>query len=284
MRKLPVAAQEGRRRQVIGLREGCLTHKAIAAQTGLTANGVSAIRRHCAERSLAGRASGPRGPNFGTERFLLAQQEVAVQEAIRRHLPDALGLPLLCGAVRRCGRWGAALRCALAGVQHGHIPGAMGLHHPEAAAACLRAVGRGRAVPASTGLPGHRNAARREKTRPSGATGLACALMTVQPQLCAWPHPSDGLPPGKQGETLAIFARGAPLAQAGQTGPDLGTDQQGRTVTRFMRRLIRDAGRKVFLVLDNLLVHRTRMVQVPMTAGLADRALGGDRGVPAARL
>jgi len=40
MRKLPAAAQEKRRRQVIGLRERGLTYAAIAAQVGLSRTGV----------------------------------------------------------------------------------------------------------------------------------------------------------------------------------------------------------------------------------------------------
>ena len=93
MRKLPAAAQEERRRQVVGLRESGLTFAAIAAQTGLTENGVSGICRRYAERGMAGLVSGPRGPAVGTGRFLSARQEVEVQEVICRHLPDALDLP-----------------------------------------------------------------------------------------------------------------------------------------------------------------------------------------------
>jgi hypothetical protein len=40
MRKLPAAAQEERRRQVIGLRRAGLTYRAIAAQVGLSRTGV----------------------------------------------------------------------------------------------------------------------------------------------------------------------------------------------------------------------------------------------------
>jgi transposase len=40
MRKLPAAAQEERRRQVVGLRQHGLTYKAIAAQVGLSRTGV----------------------------------------------------------------------------------------------------------------------------------------------------------------------------------------------------------------------------------------------------
>jgi transposase len=50
MRKLPAAAQEERRRQVIGLRERGLTYRAIAAQVGLSPTGVFDIcRRFAAE-------------------------------------------------------------------------------------------------------------------------------------------------------------------------------------------------------------------------------------------
>ena len=56
MRKLPAAAQEERRRQVIGLRESGLSYDAIAAQVGLTRTGVFDICRRFAEQGLAGLA------------------------------------------------------------------------------------------------------------------------------------------------------------------------------------------------------------------------------------
>jgi transposase len=59
-RKLPAAAQEERRRQVIGLRESGLTYKAIAALTGLSQTGVFDICRRFAEHGLVGLQSGPR--------------------------------------------------------------------------------------------------------------------------------------------------------------------------------------------------------------------------------
>ena len=48
MRKLPAAAQEERRRQVVGLRRRGLTFRAIAEQVGLSRTGVidiSDVRR-----------------------------------------------------------------------------------------------------------------------------------------------------------------------------------------------------------------------------------------------
>ncbi len=58
MRKLPAAAQEERRRQVIGLREAGLTYDTIAAQVGLTRTGVFNICQRFAERGAAGLSSG----------------------------------------------------------------------------------------------------------------------------------------------------------------------------------------------------------------------------------
>jgi transposase len=93
MRSLTPAAQEERRRQVIGLRESGLTYEAIARQVGLSANGVMDICKRYAAKGLAGLQSGPRGPAPGTGRFLTAAQEAEVRRLIRRHTPDELGLP-----------------------------------------------------------------------------------------------------------------------------------------------------------------------------------------------
>ena len=69
MRKLPAAAQEERRRQVVGLRDSGLTYEAIAAQVGLTRTGVFNICRRFAEQGLAGLASRPRGPTPAQDGF-----------------------------------------------------------------------------------------------------------------------------------------------------------------------------------------------------------------------
>ena len=93
MRKLPAAAQEERRRQVIGLRESGLSYEAIAAQTGLSRTGVFDICRRYAEHGLAGLQSGPRGPASGSGRFLNAAQEAEIRAVICRQMPDEVGLP-----------------------------------------------------------------------------------------------------------------------------------------------------------------------------------------------
>jgi transposase len=93
MRKLPAAAQEEHRRQVIGLRASGLTYAAIAAQTGLTQTGVFNICERFAEHGLAGLQTGPRGPAPGTTRLLDAAQEAEIRALICRQMPDELGLP-----------------------------------------------------------------------------------------------------------------------------------------------------------------------------------------------
>ena len=93
MRKLSAAAQEERRRQVVGLRESGLTYEAIAAQVGLTRTGVFNICRRFAEQGRAGLASRPRGSAPGTGRFLAPEQEAQVRAEISQHTPDELGLP-----------------------------------------------------------------------------------------------------------------------------------------------------------------------------------------------
>src|SRR5215211_566691 len=92
-RKLPAAAQEERRRQVIGLRQAGQTYDAIAAQVGLSPTGVFGICKRFAERGAAGLKTGPRGPGPGHGRFLDADQEAEACDLIRRHTPDELGLP-----------------------------------------------------------------------------------------------------------------------------------------------------------------------------------------------
>jgi transposase len=93
MRSLPAAAQEERRRQVIGLREGGLTYAEIGAQVGLTKNGAFDICKRVRQRGVAGLQTGPRGPAPGTGRFLTAAQETEIRGLICGGTPDEYGLP-----------------------------------------------------------------------------------------------------------------------------------------------------------------------------------------------
>jgi transposase len=111
MRKLPAAAQEERRRQVIGLRQRGLAYRAIAEQAGLSRTGVIDICQRFAAEGAKGLVSKPRGRKPDEQRLLDAAQEAAVQGLIRRHTPDELGLPFALWSrvavglliTRRCG-------------------------------------------------------------------------------------------------------------------------------------------------------------------------------------
>jgi transposase len=92
MRSLPAAAQEERRRQVIGLGESGLTHEAIARQLGLSRDGVSDICQRFRTKGKARLRTGARGPAAGTGRLLTAAQEKAIRQLIRRGTPDKYGL------------------------------------------------------------------------------------------------------------------------------------------------------------------------------------------------
>jgi transposase len=93
MRKLPAAAQEERRRQVIGLRQAGMTYGAIAEQVGLSRTGVFNICQRFAAEGAKGLVSKPRGRKPDEQRLLDAAQEAEVQALICRHTPDELGLP-----------------------------------------------------------------------------------------------------------------------------------------------------------------------------------------------
>src|SRR5215217_6900457 len=111
MRKLPAAAQEERRRQVIGLRQAGMTYAAIAAQVGLSRTGVFDICHRFAAEGAKGLVGKPRGRKPDEQRLLDATQEAEIQELICRHTPDELDLPFALwsraavGALiaRRCG-------------------------------------------------------------------------------------------------------------------------------------------------------------------------------------
>src|SRR3954453_5062285 len=98
MRKLPAAAQEERRRQVIGLRQRGMTYQEIADLVGLSRTGEFNIcQRFEAEgaKGLIKKRPGrkPGGSEHPPNRLLTPAQEAAVQPLIRRHTPDELGLP-----------------------------------------------------------------------------------------------------------------------------------------------------------------------------------------------
>src|SRR6478735_8195832 len=126
MRKLAPAAQEERRRQVIGLRQNGVSYAAIAAQVGLSQTGVFDICKRFADKGKKGLVSGKRGRKPDEQKLLDATQEAAIKRLICRHMPDDLGLDFALwsrDAVRALIRrqYGAP-----GGAHHRQVPGTLG--------------------------------------------------------------------------------------------------------------------------------------------------------------
>ena len=277
MRKLPAAAQEERWRQVVGLRENGLTFAAIAAQTGLTENGVSGICRRHAEQGLAGLASGPRGPAPGTGRFLSARQETEVCDLIRQHLPDALGLP--------CALWSRAEVRALVEQRCG-VRLAV-----RSTGTCLARWGFTAQKPLRRAYEQSAEAVQRWLRHDYSAIAVQAkrekgAIFSEETELRSWGDETGLRYDDVCGRSFAPRGH-TPVVRLSQRRARLGlisalTNKgemrwmlldgavKAPVLIRFMQRLVQEAGRKVFLVLDprkslrdfaNLPVHRACAVQ-----------------------
>src|SRR4051812_29933105 len=93
MRKLSAAAQEERRRQVIGLRQRGMTYQEIADLVGLSRTGVFNIcQRFEAEgaKGLINKRPGrkPGGSEHAPNRLLTPAQEAAVRRWLRQDYPE----------------------------------------------------------------------------------------------------------------------------------------------------------------------------------------------------
>jgi transposase len=260
MRKLPAAAQEERRRQVIGLRRAGQTCAAIAAQVGLSRTGVFDICRRFAAEGAKGLVSKPRGRKPDEQRLLDAAQEAGVQEPICRRTPDELGLPFALWSraavgmliARRCGvelavrtvgkylaRWGFTAQKPIRRA-YGQDPAAvrrwLRRDHPEVVARAKRV--RGIVVWGDeTGL--RSDDGRGRSYAPRGRTPVVrvCHRRAGSSLISAVTN---------RGELRWMIVDGAVNAP---------------TFIRFPERLIREARCKAFLILDRLKVHRARLTR-----------------------
>jgi transposase len=260
MRKLPAAAQEERRRQLIGLRQAGQTYDAIAAQVGLTRTGVFNICKRFAERGAAGLTSGPRGPAPGSGRLLEAAQEAEARALICRHTPDELGLPFALWsraamselvwrrfgvrlAVRTAGkylaRWGFTAQKPIRRAYE-QDPAAVRrwLRRDDPAIAAQAKRARGVVVwGEETGL--RSDDVRGRSFAPRGRTPVVrvCHKRARLSLISAVTN---------RGELRWMVVDGAVNAP---------------TFIRFLERLVRDARCKVFLILDRLKAHRARLTR-----------------------
>jgi transposase len=272
MRKLPAAAQEERRRQVIGLRQAGMTYDAIAAQVGLSPTGVFDICKRYAERGAAGLKTGPRGPEPGHGRFLGAEQEAEARDLIQRHTPDELDLPFALwsrAAVRELirQRFGVRLAVRTMGTYlarwgfTAQKPIRRAYEQDPAAVRCwLRRdyspiAARAKAEN-GTIFWGDETGLRSDDVR-----GRSYAPRGRTPEVRV-NHKRAGLglisAVTNKGELRWMVLDGAITAQG---------------LLRFLARLIRDADQKVFLILDRLPVHRSAKVRAWLAGREAEIAV-----------
>ncbi len=234
--------------------------RAIAAQVGLTRTGVFNICRRFAERGAAGLKSGPRGPAPGTGRLLDAGQEAEIRDLVRRHTPDELGLPFALWsraavreliwrrhrvrlAVRSMGtylaRWGFTAQKPLRRAYEQDPAAVRRWLRRDYPALLARAKAENGAIfwGDETGL------------RSDDVRGLSYAPRGRTPAVRV-PHKRAGLglisAVTNKGELRWMVLDGAVKAPG---------------LIRFLGRLVRDVGRKVFLILDRLPVHRSARVR-----------------------
>jgi transposase len=260
MRKLPAAAQEERRRQVIGLRQSGMTYQEIADLVGLSPTGVLNICHRFAAEGAKGLVSKPRGRKPDEQRLLDAAQEAEVQGLIRRHTPDELGLPFAlwsraavrmliarhCGvelAVRTVGkylaRWGFTAQKPIRRAyeqDRAAVRRWLRQDYPE----IVRRAKQVRGVVVwgdETGL--RADDVRGRSYAPRGRTPVVRVCQTRM----------------KLSLITAVTNRGAlrwMIVDGAVNGP---------TFIRFLARLIRDARGKVFLIVDRLKAHRAWLVR-----------------------
>ena len=260
MRKLAPAAQEERRRQVIGLRQSGVSYAAIAAQVGLSQTGVFDICQRFDAQGETGLVSGKRGRKPDEQKRLTTAQETEIKRLICRHMPDDLGLDFALWsreavralirrqsgvrlAVRTTGkylaRWGFTAQKPLRRAYEPQPAAVREWLHHEYPAIVARAR-RQRGVifwGDETGLRG--DDVRGRAYAPRGQTPV------VRPN-----HRRIGL-----GLISAVSNRGELRWKV------LDGAIKAPVLIGFLQRLIKDAGREVFLILDRLKVHRSAAVR-----------------------
>jgi transposase len=260
MRKLPAAAQEERRRQAIGLRQRGMTDAAIAVQVGLSVTGVSNICQRYAQRGRAGLKSGRKGPEPGHSQLLSAEQQREVRRLIRRHTPDALDLPYAL--------WSRAAVQALILARFG-VRLAV-----RSTGTYLKRWGYTAQKPLRQAYEQDPAAVRRWLRRDYPAI---VAQAKAAEGVIFWADETGLRSDDVRGRGYAPRGR-TPVIQVTHKRAGIGlisaVSNKGEVrwmmldgaiktaiLISFLARLVRDAGRKVFLILDRLAVHRSAKVR-----------------------
>jgi len=266
-RTLPPAAQAEKRRIAMTMREAGDSFTEIGQALGVHYMTVSMWWDRYQAGGLEALASRARGPKSGVHRRLTARQEQAMQRAITDTTPDQLKLPFalwtrtavaqliqrrfgIIMPVRTMGhylqRWGFTVQKPLKRAYE---------QRPEAIAAWLkdeyprikkRAVAQGAEIHWGDETSLSTSDARGRGYAPKGKTPVRTILSQRKSVSFLSTITNAG--------TLRFMVLKKPI--------------DAPTLLRFLRRLCRDAGRKIIVILDNLSVHKARDVR----AWVADHA------------
>ena len=271
-RTLPPAAQEEKRRTAVQLCVSGASYVEVGRVLGVHAATVSMWWARFEAGGLEALAAQTRGRRVGTQRRLTARQEQAIQRAITDTTPDQLRLPFALWTraaiaqlvqrrfgitlpVRTMGhylkRWGFTAQKPLKRAYE---------QRPDVVAAWLK-----------TEYPAIKRRALKE-----GAEihwGDETSLSTSDPRGRSF------APRGKTPVRTLLSQRKTVsfLSSVTNTGTlrfmVLKKAIDAPTLIRFLRGLIRDAGRKIFLILDNLNVHKAKQVRAWVAAHADEIAL-----------
>jgi transposase len=259
-RTLPPAAQAEKRRLAMTMREAGESFSAIGAALGVHYMTVSMWWDRYQAGGLAALAVRKRGPTPGAHRRLTPRQEQAIQRAITDTTPDQLKLPFAL--------W---TRAAIAQL----IQRRFGLTLP------VRTMGH---YLARWGFTAQKPIKRAYEQRPEAiAQWLKTAYPRIKRRALAegaeihWgdetslstsdPRGRSFAPKGKTPVRTVLSQRRSvsflsAISNAGTLRFMVLTKAiDAPTLMRFFTRLCRDAGRKVFVILDNLNVHKARDVR-----------------------
>jgi transposase len=265
MRSLSREARHERRVQVIRLRKAGQTYEQIARQTGLSATGVFNICRRHAAAGAAALKDAVGGRKLGEKRLLTGPQETAMRKFIQDKTPDQLKLPYAL--------W---TRAAVAQLIEQRIGVKL----------AVRTIGK---YLARWGFTPQKPMRKAYEQSPAAVKKW---LQEDYPVIAARAKTEGAeIHWGDETGLRSDDVRGRGYAPVGQTpvvrvnnkrhGLSVISTVTNKGVMRwrifqgalnadilidFLKRLVRDAGRKLFLILDNLKVHHSK----PVKAWLAE--------------
>lgn len=260
MRSLPRAARHERRVQVIRLRKAGLTYDEIAEQTGLSRTGVFNICKRHDERGAKALHDAPGGRQVGDKRLLTAEQEALVRRLIADKTPDQLKMSYALWTRAAVAelieiRWGIRLQVRTVGkylARWGFTPQKpMKKAYEQSPAAVQQWL--------DTDYPGIARRAKREGAEIHWGDESGLRSDDVRGRGFAPKGHTPVIRVNHKRHGLSIISSVTNKGQMrwkifdGALNADIFID--------FLKRLVKNAPQKVFLIVDNLRVHHSRPVK-----------------------